>query len=227
LIMIMNQRSYGGKLFRPKPVIHEEENLLVLATCWGVGDNTNRVVEEISKYVNAAIGDVEVTSPFEYVTSLSKEANYLRVATLLANDLVFRGENRSEYNSGYEVLILLKSHEQVTWAHVGGPHLLLKKSQRPLVPVLTQFDLSTELSTPNVVLPPLPSRLLGMDSSCQIICGDVTLAKDDQLVLTSSSQLPSAFWLESQKAPVNLEKVTNWMSKDNPEMPFWIATVNF
>lgn len=225
--MKLNHRSYGGKIFRPKPVIHQEENLIIIATCWGVGDNTARVVEEISKYISAAVTDVEVTSPFEYVTSLSKGANHLRVATLLANDIVYRGENKNEYTSGYELLILLKNQHQVTWAHVGAPHLLLKKPQLALLPILTQFDLSTELSTSKTLLPPLPSSLLGLDPTCQVFCGDMTVHSGDQLVLTSSSQLPSAFWLESQKAPVNLEKVTNWMSKDDPEMPFWIATVNF
>lgn len=224
--MKLHQRSYGGKIFRPKPHIYEDESLLVILSTWGVGDQASRIVDEIVKYVSAATGDVEVTSPFEYVTSLSKEANYLRVATLLANDFVFRGENRSEYTSGYEVIILLKTDDQLTWAHVGGPHLLLKRAQRPLVPLVTQYDLSTELSKTIQLLPPLPSKLLGMDSSCQIVCGDTHIQTHDQLVLTSCSYLPPAFWVESQETSINLEKATHWMTQADPETPFWIGTVD-
>jgi hypothetical protein len=225
--MKIKQRSYGGKIFRPKPIIHEEENFLVFASCWGVGDNTQRMVDEIVKYVTAATSDVEVTSPFEYITCLSRQANILRIATLLANDFVYRGENRGEYTSGYEVVTLLKEGTQLTWAHAGGPNLLIKKGKRPLLPLVTQYDLSTDMSGAKEMMPPLPTNLLGIDTSCQIICGDMLIGDNDQVVLASASTLPSAFWGKSKSASLNLEKITEMMTADDPDSPFWIATINF
>jgi hypothetical protein len=224
--MKVNQRSYGGKIFRPKPLLHQEENLLVLASCWGVGDQTQRVVDEIVKYVTAATGDVEVTSPFEYLTCLSNQANYLRIATLLANDYVFRGENRAEYTSGYETLILLKNNNQLTWAHVGGPNVLIRRNKKSLVPLVTKYDLSVEFNNAPEAFPPIPGQLLGLDSTCQIICGDSLIQSGDQLVLSSSSHLSPAFWLESKESSLSLDKVTHWMTQEDPESPFWLATVD-
>lgn len=221
--MKLQQRSYGGKIFRPKPLVHQEENLLIVATCWGVGDQTSLVVDEISKCVVAAASDVEVTSPFEYWPCLSSASNGLRRAVLLANELVYRTENKSEYRVGYEVLVLYKNKTQLTWAQVGGPAVLVKRPQRSLLPLLTQQDVSGEFAGE---LSPIPVQLLGLESSCQVICGDSLWHENDQLVLASCSRLPRSFWTESQNSEISLEKVTEWMVKENPDTPFWLATID-
>lgn len=215
-------RSYGGKIFRPKPVIHEDDRLLVLASCWGPGDQAQNLVDDVVKYVTAAMGDVEVTSHFEYLTCLSDQANYLRIATLLANENIFRGENKNEFVSGYELTVVLKQKNQLSWAQVGGPHILIRRNGQTLMPLTVQLDVSVEVSASNF-LAPLPHWLLGLDSTCQIQCGDVRYHAQDQLVLAGSTYLSKSIFTESPSGALSLEKITQWMIQENPESAFWLG----
>lgn len=225
--MKLQERSYSSKIFRPKPHVHVEADgaLLVVATSWGLPEHAALVAGEIANYVTAARGDVEVTSPFEYLTSLSDAANDLRISMLVANDVLYRGENKSEYVSGVEVLAILRQDSQVAWAQVGSPHLLLRRPGRPLVPLATSFDHSFELALQGKHEAPLPSRLLGVDPSCQIVCGDLQAGADDLLVLLSSSQLPPALW--TAPGPFDLRNLTGHLIAENPDLPFWIGLVDF
>lgn len=215
-------RSYGGKIFRPKPYIHDEEHLLVVASCWGPGDQTQTIVSDVVKYVTAAMSDVEVTSHFEYLTCLSDQANNLRIAMLLANENIFRGENNTEFISGYELTIILKYQNQLSWAQVGGPHLLIRRQGQNLMPLTSQLDVSSEISGATI-LAPLPHWLLGLDSTCQVHCGDVKIKMVDQLVLTSSNYLSKALFTESAQPNLSLEKVTQMLIQENPDSPFWLG----
>ena len=220
--MALQHRSYGGKIFRPKPFIHEEDHLLVVASCWGPGDQLQGVVEDVVKYVAAAMSDVEVTSHFEYLTCLSDQANYLRIATLLANENIFRAENKSEFIAAYEMTVLIKSKNQLSWAQVGGPHLLIRRSGQMLMPLTAQLDVSSEIGS-KTLLAPMPSWLLGLDSTCQVLCGDVRFSDDDQLILASSNHLSKAFFSGRSNEKLSLEQVTKWMIQENPDSPFWLG----
>ncbi len=220
--MALQHRSYGGKIFRPRPLIHEEDHLVVIATCWGPGDQTQGMVNDVVKSVTAAMGDVEATSHFEYLTCLSDQANFLRIATLLANENIFRGENNAEFISGYELTVILRHQNQLSWAQVGGPHLLIRRQGGLLMPLTTQLDASSEvLASPS--LAPLPQWLLGLDSTCQVNCGDVKFDGKDQLVLASSNHLAKALFTETSVENLTLEKVTKWIIQENPERPFWLG----
>jgi hypothetical protein len=223
----MQERSYSSKLFRPKPVIHTESDgsLLVIATSWGLPEHATRVADEIAKYVTSARGDVEVTSPFEFLTCLSSEANHLRIATQIANDVLYRGENKSEYVSGVELLAVSRVGSQIAWAQVGAPHLLLRRPGRPLVPLATCFDHSFEVSLQGRREAPLPSRLLGVDPSCNIVSGDLQAGPDDLMILLASSLLPSALW--TAPGPFDLQGLTKHLIQEDAEAPFWLGLVDF
>lgn len=214
-------------MFRPKPHLHAEADgsLLVVATSWGQPEHAALVTDEIAKYVTAARGDVEVTSPFEFMTGLSDHANHLRIGMMIANDILYRGVNRAEYVSGVEVLALSRSERELAWAHVGSPHLLLRRKGRPLVPLATSFDHSFELTLKGRTPAPLPSRMLGVDPTCQIICGDLQVGEQDLLVLLSSSILPESLW--TAEGPMDLQELTKHLVKEDPESPFWLAMVDF
>ena len=193
-----------------------------MASCWGPGDHSQSIVDDIVKYVTAAMSDVEVTSHFEYLSCLSDQANYLRIAALLANENIFRGENNSEYVSGYELTVLLKHGNQLSWAQVGGPHILIRRKGQPLMPLTVQLDVSSEVFSTKF-LAPLPQWLLGLDSTCQVYCGDVRCDIQDQLVLISAHHLSKTLFTENSLDRLSLEKVTQWMIQENPESPFWIG----
>src|SRR4051812_29355671 len=124
--MKLVERSYSSKIFRPRPLVHAEQDgsLVIITTSWGVPEHAARVNDEILKYVQAARADVEVTSPFEFLSCLSDEANCLRVATMICNERFYRSDNRSDYNAGVELLVLAREGSHLSYAQVGSPNLL-------------------------------------------------------------------------------------------------------
>lgn len=224
--MKLQTRSYSTKVMRPKPVIHEEEDgsLIVIATSWGLAEHANRVVEEVAKYVSAAKSDVEVTSPFEFLTSLTDETNYLKIAIQIANEQIYRGENKLEYFSGVEVLALFYRGSQLAWAHVGQPNILIQRGKCQLQPLSIGLDLSSEVATGSATMAPLPAELIGLDPTCYIRCGSTRVEQGDRLVLLASSTLASSLW--SQVEELDFGAVTNRAIQEAPETPFWLGLVD-
>lgn len=225
--MKLEERSYSTKMHRPRPAIYIEPDgsFIIVSTSWGSPEHAQKVNDDISKYVQAAKADVEVTSPFEFLTTLTNEANYLRIASLISNEQLYRSANKTEYLAGVETLILFHKGSQMAYAQVGAPHLLIQKTGRPLVPVSVGFEASFEMSGPdNTILPPLPQSLLGVDASLNIRCGDLRVDEGDRLVLYAGSFWPESLWSSAQMA--SLPQLTQKMVQQNPEAPFWLGIVD-
>jgi hypothetical protein len=223
--MKLQERSYSSKNYRPKPFVHIEadNSLLVVAISWGEFEHAQSTAEDIAKYLIAARGDVEVTTPFEFMRSLSDQANHARIATLIANESLYRSINKSSYVSGVEVLVLSKKGQQLSWAQVGGPHLLLKRSGRPLIPLAPSYDHAFETLITGELVAPLPSKFLGVDPHCAIHSGDLNISSQDQIVLLASSMIPQELW--TQHGLLDLQKITHVLSTADADMPFWLGLV--
>lgn len=224
--MKISERSYSTKLMRPKPVVHVSDDgaLIAIVTPWGQPEHAQRAIDEISKYMNAAKADVEVTSPFEFLSCLPDQVNYVRTAILLANETLYRGENKSEYVSGVEVLVLFRSGHQVSWAQVGAPGLFLKKEKFPLQPISAGLDLAVELGKEEN-LSPLPPQLLGLEPACDIKTGHFYVNDGDQIVVLASGRMTEGFW-EPSKNPSNLQEWTKLLVGKNPDLPFWLGVIS-
>ena len=225
--MRLQERSYSTKLMRPKPQIYldEDGSLIVITTSWGQPEHGIIAQEEIVKYVTAAKSDVEVTSPFEFLTCLTDETNYLRIALMIANDILYRGENKTGYFAAVEALALFRRGSQVAWAHVGLPHVLMRKNGSHLEPLSVITSLSADYRNENKDLHPLPSYFLGADPSCHIQCGHVRANPGDQMILLSSDQVASAIW--SIQEPIDLQAATQKVINESPDSPFWLGIVQF
>lgn len=225
--MKIQDRSYSTKLFRPKPQIHQEEDgsLIVIATSWGQPEHAERARDEVVKYVTAAKSDVEVTSPFEFLTCLSDEVNYVRTGVLIANDILYRGENRNEYFSGVELLAVFKRGPQVAWAQVGCPSLFIRRARQGMQPLSVGQDLSAEMSTAEESLPPLPAQLLGLDPTCYVQCGHTYVKEEDQLVLLASTAVSTSLWVQNFE-DLQLSSITQKMIQENPDSPFWLGLIS-
>lgn len=221
--MNLQERSYSTKVLRPKPLIHKEDDgsLIVIATSWGQPEHAQRAMDEVVKYVSAAKADVEVTSPFEFLSCLSDEVNYVRTGILLANDMLYRGENRAEYFSGVEIMAIFRRGNQVAWAHVGCPSLLIQRQNQGLQPLSVGLDLSSESLEG---LPPLPAQLLGLEPTCYVQCGHTSIAIGDQLVLLASPKIANTLW-QKESTSVDLGNITTSMIQENPESPFWLGLI--
>lgn len=224
-MMKLQERSYSTKILRPKPLIYTEDDgsLIVVATSWGQPEHGQRAMDEIVKYVRAAQSDVEVTSPFEFLSCLTDEINYVRTGILIANDMLYRGENKMEYFSGVEIMAIFKRGPQVAWAQVGAPSLFIQRKNRQLQALSIGTDLSSEFS--DQTLAPLPSNLLGLEPTCYIQCGHTHVTEGDQLVLLASTNVATSLWTK-EASEADLSNITTRMIQDSPESPFWLGLIN-
>jgi hypothetical protein len=223
----LSERSYSTKSVRPSPTVYSEPDgsLLIVTTSWGDPGLANKVNEDIAKYVQAATADVEVTSPFEFQTCLTDETNYLRIATLISNEAIYRSENRSEYSGGVETLVLYRSENKMAYVQVGAPHLLIQRQNLGLAPVAVSYETSLELGPFDQPLPPMPQQLIGIDSSLNIRCGDFRVEDSDRLILYCGSFWPEALWRASGSGD-DLGQLTQKIVQKSPDAPFWIGLVS-
>lgn len=225
--MRLKERSYSGRSARPKPIVREEfgGEFWVIATPWGTPDAGNSVVEEIVKYVSATRGDVEVTSPFEFMSCFTNEANALRVAALLSNERLYRGENKIEYTSLVEVVALWKTDRQMSWLQCGSSQIFMKKPGQDLYPISVFNDQTRDVLGIDSEASPLPSAGLGIESSCPLSVGSCVMEEEDQIILLCSSKIPRDFW-QLTDSEIDLQKIVNKIGPQMDEQPFWLGLLN-
>lgn len=223
----LRHRSYGGKQFRPLPLVDYDtlSKLLVIATPWGTTESAQKAVTQIKDYLALAQGDREVTSPFQKMSCLSTSANNLRISMFLANEQIYREENSVEYKTGLELLCGVFDNEEFVWAQVGQPQIFLSRKGRGILPLATSLDLAMDLSSPEEILPALPNQLLGLDNSVNMTVNSVRLQSDDKLIFLSHSVPPAPlFTLEHES--VELERLSRMIASSYPQLAFWIGILN-
>ncbi|HEX4923299.1 MAG TPA: hypothetical protein VFV50_04405 [Bdellovibrionales bacterium] len=223
--MSFQQRSYAGKIFRPKPEFHhsDSERLLVVATPWGNRAGTRRAVDTLSEFFASNLGDNEATSPFRKLPHLSAVGNNLRIGVLLANEYFFNSENKDEYKNGAEFFAAAYDQKEVVWLQVGHPHVFLKRQGRPILQLSASIDLSMELSLPGKALPPLPGELIGIDANPHIVINSFRPAPGDKLVLISRSWLPQELFALPDDE-ISVEGISRVLSQQGSEdLPYWLG----
>ncbi len=221
--MPLQDRFYGGKIFRPTPKIFitEDESLLIIATAWGATESAQKVITLMSDYLQAAKNDLEVTTPFEYLSCLSNTCNHLRIASLLANDMLYRDDNQDQYRSGVELFAAVKKHSEISFVQLGSSNAFLLRPQMNPIPLTTGFDLSSDLSQ-GEYLPPLPANMLGLDTTCNLQISSFKAQPTDQILLINRSFLTTDFWGELKSDP-DLAKISQSFALNEPDMPFWLG----
>ncbi len=225
--MNFEERSYSGKIFRPRPDVYfsENEKILIIATPWGLSSSSHRLIKIVLDYYNSARDDLEVTSPFERLLCLSSVANSIRTAALLANDSLYGEENKKEYVAGVELFIGAFEGQELTWLQVGHPCLLLNRFGRNILPLGSHLDIAIDMSHSSQLLPPLPSQLLGIDATCNFTIGSFRMREDDRLLLISRSSLPGVIYSTSDQNR-NLEAICKVLVREASDEAFWIGVLN-
>ena len=95
------------------------DELLVFLRSWNGTDSNQKIIDEISHYLSAANADLEITTPFAFIESLSSMGNKVRVALLLANDVIYKFDNKEIYSQGFEVAVVFKSAKEVVCGQIG------------------------------------------------------------------------------------------------------------
>lgn len=220
----MEERPYAGKTFRPKPEIHIDSDmgLVIVATPWGAPSAARKVIERMTDYLALAHQDNEATSPFERLTCLSSHANDLRIASLLANEVLYREENRHEYTSGVELFAAIIAESEFVWAQVGNPQILLSRPGRDLLPLGSQIDLAFDLSEGQSLLSPLPAQLLGLDPTVNMNINSFRARRGDKLVLLSHSHPPESLYA-TKDDEIQIDSMSRALARLHPDVAFWLG----
>lgn len=223
--MRIEERSYSTKKIRPRPFISKGKDLdvIIALTTWGEGQLRDLIIDEINKFLFASQGDIEVTSPFETNTFLSRDCNLLRTAALIANDMVFRSENRDEYKSCYELVVLMKNKSRLSWLQMGQPNVYLMGQQK-IVPLTTTAPLSLKPDHLNSDL--LPSQFLGSEMHCQFQLGDIQIQQTDRVFLHTDYILPAEIAKDYQSS-CDFNTISNKLIQFSSDRPFWCGIVDF
>lgn len=217
--MRIEERSYGGQLFRPKPEIHCEADgsLILVATAWGSKGAAKKMIQLIIDFYHSAHSDSEITSPFQKLADLSMTANNLRSAVMLASDTVVREDNKNEYLTGLELFAGAVVDGELNWVSVGQPHLLRLQSPQP-----HYLAVAVDSATDANLQAPLPNQFLGIYSPANFAVHSIKVHPQDRLALISRSYVPGeVFTLKSNQ--MNLENLSLTLAKNNPSLPFWIG----
>lgn len=224
--MQLSERSYAGKIFRPRPQIFlsEDKNLLVIATPWGPRRMADVFLEKIASEAQSPLSDPDLTILSSFNDIFNERENRLRLGLLSLHEDLREEFNGEALTSGLEILCLLRTHNKICWFQVGAPFLGLMRTTQHL-PLYHPVDLSFDHSTPEKVLPPLPRNLFGFSSYLSMEQGHFMQTPGDRLLLISRSYVPqSVFALNT--TDISLDSVTQLLSKDHQEQPFWLGLID-
>lgn len=226
--MKIQGRPHRAAQIRPEPEyqLDAETNLLLIVTPWGPRSIANKTLSIISESYAVASGDSEATTPYARLGCLSNEANSLRSAVLLANDTLYREENKEEFKCGVELFAASFVDNEFVWVQVGQPHVLLSRRNGLLLPLGSCVDLSVDLSSGDSILPALPNQMLGVDNSLNLNMNSFRVQPGDRLIFLSHSAPPHILYNTAMEN-MNLDELTKKLAKDSPNSAFWIGILEF
>jgi hypothetical protein len=220
--MQLQERSYGGQLFRPRPEIHISDNnsLVIIATPWGPAEAAKDFIELVTASLRNADSDPDQTVVFLKVDTLSTQENNLRMAIMSAHEDIRDKYNDDVASAGLEVFCLIKNEKKVTWFQMGAPATSLIRENKH-IPIHHPLDLSFDFSRTKV-LPPLPKDLIGLQNHIHLELGTFRWRHNDKLLLISRSYVPYELF-KHEPQELNLDSVTKILSEDNQDHPFWLG----
>jgi hypothetical protein len=177
----MNVQTRSASLHHQLPATQTYQllnnQLTIFLRPWGSTEFNQKVVDEITHYLSTTQADIEVTTPFDYLESLSSLANRTRVAVLLAHDLLYKTDNRTEYVVGFELMVLFTSRKEMAWASVGRFSLSKLMHDRLNEIVANGTDLDSEVL--------LPVQLIGLEKEISVNAGSVAFDSTAKLAVSS------------------------------------------
>lgn len=184
--MKLKIESHNGEQKLPQTHVHSllNNNLLVCVRLWSGPEAEQKAVDEILRYLSATDADLEVTTPFGYIESLSPLSNKVRIALLLANEAIY-SENKEKYTQGFEVAICYKSHKEISVASVGRFAFRANKKDKNYI----MFETGGFLD--DLVL--LPADLLGVEREVEISCASIS-TRELISIQISSKYDEHSFW---------------------------------
>lgn len=198
----------------PRPFLRVDDSigLFFIASPWGDEKASHLAFEEIVRNLKAMREDREATTPFEKLEVLNPLENDLRIATLFANDKIFRTLNDQEYSSSLELTILMRHQRQIVWLTSGGHQIqyLHRGFKSNVCGQMAHQEC------------PLPSHMMGIDRTCWLSCGSFQFQEDSKIIVISDSAVtipPAA------EFGVELNELANFQT--SRPVSFWVVAPVF
>ena len=223
--MKIEYRSFiENKTMLPKPevMVDEKLNLIAVSNAWGNNSNINNIfTDAVLDYYGSASLDSDATRPFPRIPTLSKDANNLRIAIILASQKIYAEFNDKEYNCGIETFVMAMAKQELIWFSTKGFCLILYKQDKvfPLqsnIPLLVQSNNKDKAAI-------LPLELVGINRNEYIIPNSIKSTAMDKLVLLLKNNFePKLMTLSASE--ISLDGVSGMLSSD-AEHPFWLGII--
>lgn len=184
--MKCTEQSFNSDLKLPQTQVttYLNDQLIVAIRSWTGADHVQTITDEITRFLSAADAELEVTTPFDFLESLSTLANKVRVALLLANDAIYT-HNKEKYLFGFEIAVCYKNQKEIVVASMGRFAAQYTKKQKTFS-MYKSPGLMDELTL-------LPTNLMGIDKNPQIECCSFS-AQELTQVEFSSFYSDKIFW---------------------------------
>lgn len=191
--MKCNSRGASGLHKMPKTdvTLLLDDRLIIFIRSWNGNEINQKIIDEIHHYISSIEADIELTNSFEFVEHLSSLANKIRVSILLANDAIYRSENKEFYQNGAEILVIYKNKTELVWASIGRFKIETIKNNQPMLSSTVIYDSGTRLD--NSVL--LPVSLLGLIKNPEIQIGSVSVKNLKQIQISSIFMENETYWI--------------------------------
>ncbi len=163
-----------------------DDQLHIFLRSWNGNDANQKVIDEINHFLSAANADLEVTTPFEFIENLSSMANKVRISILLANDVIYKTENKEKYLQGFELAIVFKSQQEIVWSTVGRFEIRATKNQKNISVSHGGQFLDDQIL--------LPVSLLGIDREPHVLTGSISVKNLDSLQIHSDFDEKATSW---------------------------------
>lgn len=221
--MKMNERSFSGRFFRPRPIVEALDNSksLLMAVPWGAKESAENVLLSARDAIGAVNGeqDPELTVAIGQSPILENVQQRLCRAVRVANEKNYLQYNATDYSSAAEFLGLVVEDKTLSWAQVGAIHLLVY-NQKGLQPLCYSPDWAWQIQQ-NA---PLLCQGVGLDSSCQIQSGSYRLLGSETVICIARSYIPQQLFAANSP---DLEELTRILAEESEQTPFWITTISF
>lgn len=173
-------RSANHTAQLPGTQVYQQLNnqLTIFLRTWGSTEYNQKVVDEITHYLSTTQADIEVTTPFDYLESLSSLSNRTRVSLLLGHDLLYKTDNRNEYLVGFECMVLFKNKKELAWSSVGRFSLSKIHEDRMSTILAMGSDLDREVL--------LPVQLMGLEKEITVVSGSIAVTEDCKILVSSN-----------------------------------------
>ncbi|MFZ4402944.1 MAG: hypothetical protein ACOYOK_02480 [Pseudobdellovibrionaceae bacterium] len=217
--MKWQMRAHTPGVFRPKPILHQQEDLgLFLAIqSWGNPADSQIVIEDVTRYIQAAVADVEVTSPFEFSVHWPDAVNFVRTALMICNENIFYKYNQGEYLSGLEVMVLYRHKNICAWSSVGAHQLMGFTNDK--IEIIAASNDSSQAS-------PLPLNMLGVHKTAAIQSGYFLVGKFKNILLTSPNIDVTGAAVDSAKS-VDFVRLSHSLIQKNKNEAFFHCLLSF